>query len=128
MLLVTLKREAIVALSTEMRRLEAKWQARNGWPKWLQWIEISGIRGWIGQRISFDFPIVAIVGENGSGKSTILQCSACVYQDSNGATWYPTEFFPETAWDHINNVRIGFSYRQGDKPSESSVRKPTTDG
>ncbi|MEJ0094583.1 MAG: AAA family ATPase [Methylocella sp.] len=113
-------------MSTEMRRLEAKCSARNGWPKWLQWLEISGIRGWHGQRISFDFPIVAIVGENGSGKSTILQSAACVYQNPDGRTWYPTEFFPETAWDHIDNVRIGFSYRQGEKPSESSIRKPTT--
>ena len=113
-------------MSTEMRRLEAKWNARNGWPKWLQWLEISGIRGWSGQRISFDFPIVAIVGENGSGKSTILQSAACVYQNGEGRTWYPSEFFPVTAWDNINNVRIGFSYRQGEKPTESSIRKPTT--
>lgn len=35
-------------------------------------------RTWTGQRVLFDFPIVAIVGENGSGKSRLLQAAACV--------------------------------------------------
>ncbi len=95
-----------MAISTEIRRLDAKWQTANGWPKWLEWIEITGVRGWTGQRISFAFPIVAIVGENGSGKSSILQAAACTYQDTsrNGVTWFPTEFFPETTWDNLLDV------------------------
>lgn len=52
----------IVMISSEVRRLQAKWQTRNAWPKWLEWLEIKKIRGWSGQRIDFDFPIVAIVG------------------------------------------------------------------
>jgi predicted ATPase len=114
--------------SKEMRRLDAKWQTANGWPLWLEWIEINGIRGWSGQRISFGFPIVAIVGENGSGKSSILQASACAYQNSGagGVTWFPTEFFPETAWDRLQNVRLTFAYRQGADHLSGSVRKPTT--
>ena len=52
-------------LSKEVRLLESKWKSGQGWPKRLEWIEIGGIRGWIGQRIEFQFPIVALVGENG---------------------------------------------------------------
>lgn len=48
-------KERRMALSNEMRRLETKWQTRNGWPKWLEWIEIKNIRGWTDQRIAFDF-------------------------------------------------------------------------
>ncbi len=115
-------------MSDEMRKLEAKWVNRNGWPKWLQWVQIRGIRGWEGQRVEFDFPIVAIAGENGSGKSTILQCAACAYQSQTHETWYPSEFFPETAWDRSQDIRIEFSYKQGvgAQPVESSIRKPTT--
>ena len=87
---------------------------------------MRGIRGWTGQRIAFEFPIVAIVGENGSGKSTVLQSAACVYQDPGGTTWFPTEFFPETAWDNLRDVRINSGYRQGSEHLESSIRKPTT--
>jgi predicted ATPase len=117
-----------MTISTEMRRLDAKWQTGNGWPKWLEWIEITGVRGWTGQRISFAFPIVAIVGENGSGKSSILQAAACTYQDSGekGVTWFPTEFFPETTWDNLLDVRLAFGYRQKTDHLTGSVRKPTT--
>ena len=115
-----------MALSNEMRRLETKWQTGNGWPKRLEWLEIKRIRGWSEQRISFSFPIVAIVGENGSGKSTVLQSAACVYQNADGTTWFPSEFFPETAWDNLQDVRLAFGYKQGDAHHLGSVRKPTT--
>ncbi len=113
-------------LSDEMRRLDTKWKTGNAWPKWLEWLEMRNIRGWREQRIEFNFPIVALVGENGSGKSTILQAAACAYQNVPGPTWYPTEFFPETAWDTLRDVRINFGYKQGQSHSSGSVRKPTT--
>jgi predicted ATPase len=118
--------ERHVALSNEMRRLETKWQTRNGWPKWLEWIEIKNIRGWTDQRVSLNFPIVAIVGENGSGKSTVLQSAACVYQNQEDVTWFPSEFFPETAWDNLTDVRLSFGYKQGAHHHTGSIRKPTT--
>lgn len=117
-----------MALSSEMRRLETKWTTGASWPKFLDWIELQGIRGWNDQRIPFSFPIVAVVGENGSGKSTILQSAACSYQADqvNGITWFPSEFFPETAWDELRDVRIRFGYKQGAVHHDGSIRKPTT--
>jgi len=113
--------------SDEMRRLEKKWRAGTGWPKRLDWIAPRGIRGWEGQRVNFSFPIVAIVGENGSGKSTLLQAAACTYQgDAGSRTWYPTEFFPDTAWDRFQDAAIGYGYKQGIDQLEDSVRKKTT--
>jgi hypothetical protein len=118
----------MMAQSDEMRLLESKWDSRNAWPKWLEWIQIKNIRGWTGQRIIFDFPIVAIVGENGSGKTTVLQSAACAYRSGDtGRTWYPTEFFPETAWDSSKDVEIQFSFREGigGSPRTGLVKKPT---
>jgi predicted ATPase len=87
-------------LSREVRRLERSWQNGTAWPKRLDWVEIENIRGWQGQRIRFPFPIVAISGENGSGKSTIIQACAAVYQryQSKGSvkqkgTKYASDFF-----------------------------------
>jgi predicted ATPase len=71
--------------SREMRRLAAKWQQGTGWPQFLESLEITGIRGWDGQKVPFQFPIVALVGENGTGKSTILQCAAASYRPTNNA-------------------------------------------
>lgn len=112
-------------LSSQMRRLVTKWGTGNAWPKRLDWLEIRNMRGWEGQRIEFRFPIVAIVGENGSGKSTVLQAAACAYQNLDGISWYPSEFFPETAWDTLRDVRLDYGYRQGTEHLSRSVRKPT---
>jgi predicted ATPase len=115
--------------SKEMRRLKAKWAQNTGWPKRLEWIEIDGLRGWAGQRITFGFPIMAIVGENGSGKSTILQCAASTYRLSGTArtdeTWFASDFFPKTIWENIQDAEIRFSIREGDRSKQDSIRKPT---
>ncbi|MFL1875070.1 ATP-dependent nuclease [Hansschlegelia beijingensis] len=115
-----------------MRRLRAKWLTNTGWPKRLDYIELKGIRGWTGQRFNLDFPIMAIVGENGSGKSTILQCAASVYATSEQVTRsryatkseYASDFFPDTAWEKIRNASIAYSLREGMDRYTDSVRKP----
>lgn len=114
-----------MAISDQVRRLSTKWKTGNGWPKRLEWLEIKGIRGWSEQRINFDYPIVAIVGENGSGKSTILQSAACSYIDPD-RPYFPTEFFPETAWDTLLDVRITAGVLQGQNHLTHAIRKPTT--
>src|SRR6185437_1271483 len=114
-------------LSQEVRRLDRSWKNETAWPKRLEWLEISGLRGWVGQRVEFQFPIVAISGENGSGKSSIIQAAASVYRPPHAAKgkYYASEFFPSTAWDSILDASIKFSAREGDKRTESSIRKPT---
>src|SRR4026208_525802 len=71
--------------SKQLRLLQNKWQTNTGWPKRLEWIEIKGIRGWTGQHIDFRFPIMAISGENGSGKRTLIQAAASVYAPVPGS-------------------------------------------
>jgi predicted ATPase len=117
-----------MANSNEMRRLMKKWTAGSSWPKRLEWLEIVGLRGWAGQRINLSYPIIAIVGENGSGKSTVLQAAASVYRSKEKSnTRFPSEFFPSTTWDSVHDVVIRFGYQQGkDNHEASSIRKPTT--
>ncbi len=121
-----------MTLSKEVRRLDRSWQNQTAWPKRLDWVEIYGLRGWKGQRIQFPFPIVAIAGENGSGKSTIIQACAAVYQrrKSTGSvkqkrTKYASDFFPSTYWDKIHNASIKFGFKEGQDNREGSIRKPT---
>ena len=117
-----------MALSDSMRLLDRKWNGGNAWPKRLEWLEVRGIRGWVGQRVTFSFPIVAIVGENGSGKSTLLQAAASVYRPGgqDKGAFFQTEFFPETAWDKITDASITFGYQQGEQHPSQSIRKPTS--
>ncbi|MCR6658669.1 MAG: AAA family ATPase [Asticcacaulis sp.] len=121
-----------MALSREVRRLERAWQNETAWPKRLDWVEIDNIRGWQGQRLRFPFPIMAISGENGSGKSTIIQACAASYQrqQSTGSvkqkgTKYASDFFPKTFWDEITNASVRFGYTEGKDVKEGSIRKHT---
>ena len=110
-------------LSKDVRLLESRWKSGQGWPKRLEWIEIYGIRGWIGQRVEFPFPITAVVGENGVGKSTILQAVAACFRGDH----FASDFFPDTPWEQVRNAEIRASIREGPTSgsSETGVRKPT---
>ena len=114
-----------MAISAEMRRLQNKWQSGTHWPKRLEWLEIHGIRGWVGQRIEFAFPIVALVGENGAGKSTILQAAAAMYRSPTDAPRYASDYFPDTPFEKITSATIRFSVREGTRSLIKTVRKPT---
>src|SRR5262249_8985202 len=75
----------------------------------------------------FPFPIMAVVGENGSGKSTVLQCAASVYRSPGrfpGKSKFASDFFPDTAWERIRNAKIQYALREGNTPIESSIRRP----
>ena len=112
--------------SREMRRLKAKWDQGTGWRQRLEWVEIEGLRGWNGQRVPFNFPIVAVVGENGTGKSTVLQCAASAYAPPSPKheSWFASDFFPKTLWEGSKNAEVRFSVRQGDRTRAYSIRKP----
>jgi predicted ATPase len=117
-----------VAFSKEVRKLQSKWDQGAGWPKRLESIDIENIRGWTQQRFELRFPIMALVGENGAGKSTILQCAASVYRPSRETSRerYASDFFTDTPWEKVSGADIGYTVREGDKTTSSSVRKPTS--
>ncbi len=115
-----------MAESKEIRLLKNKWIRGDSWPKRLEWLEISGLRGWTGQHIDFTFPILALVGENGAGKSTVLQAIAAIYRPKEGERGhFASDFFPDTPWDKVEGVTLKYSTREGATSSDGSVRKPT---
>ena len=71
----------------EIIKISNQFQA-GAWPQFLEMLEINGLRGWTGQSINFNFPVVAIVGENGSGKSTALKVAACAYENKVASKIY----------------------------------------
>jgi len=91
-----------------------KQYAGGNWPQFLNEITIDGLRGWSGQSIRFNFPIVAIAGENGTGKSTVLKAAACAYANTNRkARFYPSVFFVDTMWDAINSGKFSYAAKLG---------------
>ena len=116
-----------MTLSKEMRRLQGKWEMGTGWPKRLESVYIEGLRGWEGQGFNLAFPIMAVVGENGSGKSTVLQCAASVYKSSPPKSKFrwASDFFLDTTWDSIKRAEIRYVVREGTRRLAGSIRKPT---
>jgi len=75
----------LAALSDKVRRLN--------YNRYLKSVTLNRVRGFSeGTRVSFDFPVTALVGPNGGGKSTVLGAAACAYKDIK-----PGMFFPKSS-------------------------------
>ncbi|MCG7583750.1 ATP-dependent endonuclease [Mycolicibacterium sp. OfavD-34-C] len=117
---------------TESKLTDAWNAARHGnggWPKFLSGIRIAGLRGWDAELVEFRYPVVAIAGVNGAGKSTVLKAAAAAYRaPENGAaaTYYPDDFFPKTPWEEVAGVSLIYDIRLGDQSRTITVRKPSS--
>lgn len=105
-----------------------KKRLNSPWPQYLRSLSIAGLRGWKGQEVRFDFPVVVVAGENGSGKSTVLKAAAAAYAHATESwrAYYPGIFFPDTAWEQSKDVTLTFKTTEGSKERSYSARKPTT--
>src|SRR5437763_8985494 len=111
-------------LSTQMLRLKSRWDSGAGWPKRLNWIQIRNLRGWDRQQFDINFPIMAIVGENGCGKSTVLHSAASVYRaDDPTNSLYAFKFFPDTAWERITDAAVDYEVEENKKRYRESLRR-----
>ena len=95
------------------------------WPQFLEQIEITGLRGWSGQAIQFRYPVVAVCGENGTGKSTVLKVAASAYDPRHAKGYYPSDFFLSTHWDDISGVALTYRIKRGADTVSFSLKKPT---
>lgn len=95
------------------------------WKRFIKSITINNIHGWTGQRIDFNFPVCAIVGENGIGKSTFLKAAACAYNNMEGPTFYPSKMYVKTQWDSnsIDGAYIEYVIQEGDRTKLTHWKK-----
>lgn len=114
-------------------KLTSAWDSSRhggqGWPQFLSQVRIDGLRGWTGEAVEFRYPVVAVAGVNGAGKSTVLKVAAAAYIAPPGGTaqtYFPDDFFPKTPWEEVEGVVLEYSIRQGDKTETITVRKPTS--
>ncbi|SEK54008.1 AAA domain-containing protein, putative AbiEii toxin, Type IV TA system [Pseudomonas sp. NFIX51] len=98
----------------------------NGWPQFLNRVKINGLRSWEGSVVDFRFPIVAIVGENGTGKSTLLKSAACAYDNDDVSKRFdPSDFFLQTFWDTIEGVSLEYNITRGPNSNDYRITKPS---
>ncbi|MEV0649779.1 AAA family ATPase [Phytomonospora sp. NPDC050363] len=115
-----------------LKALADSWNSNRhtskGWPQFLHSVQISGLRGWQDEVVRFQFPVVAIAGENGAGKSTVLKAAAAAYKPKKqgGPGFYPDDFFPKTPWESVEGVSLSYTMQRGELVSMLTLRKPTS--
>ncbi|QBG48678.1 ATP-binding cassette domain-containing protein [Verrucomicrobia bacterium S94] len=67
-------------MASEINRIRDQFQS-GLWPQFVEHIELENLRSWKQQGVNFKFPVTAVVGENGTGKSTLLKALACAYEN-----------------------------------------------
>ena len=107
-------------------RLKSKFKASDRYANFGAFankMEISGFRG-IYCDIRFEYPVTAITGLNGAGKSTIGQLLLCAYKAPEGyKRWYIKDFFPVSIIDQHPFSPDAFVkyYYQSDKALDHSL-------
>jgi predicted ATPase len=82
---VTTSRQGAATPRTEIRPStvdELLEKVRNhNYGKYLLKLSLASVRGFSDQTVRFDFPVTALIGPNGGGKTTILGAAACAYNE-----------------------------------------------
>ena len=110
----------------EIERIRKK-VTSNQYHQLLRSVTLDGLRGFKACKIDLPFPIVALAGENGAGKTTILKAMACAYEQARAKAkaFSPGLFFMTTQWDKVTGVTLAYSIKHGNEERTFDLRKPT---
>jgi AAA15 family ATPase/GTPase len=94
--------------------------AKRNYHRYLSYLKLSPARGFISEPITFEFPVTAIIGPNGGGKTTVLGAAACAYKDVK-----PSRFFAKSGkYDQdMQNWRIEYEVVDKDLKATDIVRR-----
>lgn len=89
---------------SQLNQLFEKVDAGN-YGKYLKKVRLNPIRGFEDESVNFDFPVTAIIGPNGGGKTTVLGAAGCAY-----ITVKPSQFFAKSGRfdDNMQNWKINY--------------------
>ncbi len=95
-------------MAASIAKLQSKYKPTSRYANFgavIRRMHVCGFRGIQDLTIDFDFPITAISGLNGAGKSTIGQLAMCGYRMPTGAVdykrFYIAQFFPVSVADPL---------------------------
>ena len=100
---------------------------KHNYGKYLRRVVLRKVRGFSDKEVRFDFPVTALIGPNGGGKSTILGAAALAYRDVK-----PERFFAKSGRYDSSMVKWSIEHGVIDKTVDSvseirrSVNFPTS--
>lgn len=78
---------------------------KKNYKKYLLSIRLEKIRLFKGERITFDFPVTALIGPNGGGKSTIIGTALLAYQPNKSVNFFKKSRFGD---EGMNNWKMEY--------------------
>lgn len=104
---------------SDITALEDKVKKRN-YLKYLSEIKLHHVRAFQDQKVTFDFPVSAIIGTNGGGKSTILGAAALAYKATK-----PGDYFPKSnvGDNSMSDWRIDYEIIDRNKQPQNSLNR-----
>jgi hypothetical protein len=78
---------------------------KQDFKSYLRKIRLDKVRAFAGQAVDLDFPVTALIGTNGGGKSTILGAAAIAYKGIRPALFFPKSSIGD---DSMSNWIIGY--------------------
>ncbi|WP_263350628.1 ATP-dependent nuclease [Acidicapsa acidisoli] len=94
--------------------------ANKGYGKYLLKISIAKARAFKDKSIVFDFPVTAVVGPNGGGKTTVLGAAACAYR-----TVKPSLYFSKSGKfdENMQNWRFDYDLIDRSVKRDDTIRR-----
>lgn len=107
---------------SEISELLEKVQKRN-YHKYLYKIIVEKARGYENTVLTFDFPVTALIGPNGGGKSTLLGAAALAYKNIK-----PSLFFSKSGRfdESMQNWKFEYEIIDRDEKQQDSVKRTAT--
>lgn len=125
-------------MSKTLKKLQSKYFEKSRYSNFgpcLRKVHIDGFRGIYSADLELDFPITAISGLNGAGKSTIGQLAICAYKKPSTSVGYKRQyikdFFPISPADPkpiSDEAKVIYFYETSDckKPQEVTVSRASS--
>lgn len=94
--------------------------ANRNYGQYLAKVVLKQVRGFKNEPVSFDFPVTALIGPNGGGKTTILGAAGCAYKHVS-----PKRFFAKSGkYDEtMQDWSIEYEIIDRDLSNKDSIRR-----